>query len=60
MRAEVYSRELKLRDGKKVPAIVADDMALLNRALKGDHRAAQIVYKTAKELGVLTVKRRRA
>lgn len=54
-RKELYQGLIQVRDGNGVRWIsraVAVEMALFQRALKGDHRAAQLITKYAKELGV--------
>jgi hypothetical protein len=51
-RREIYVQPVKLPNGRKVPAILAADMALLGKALKGDPRAVQAVFKVANDIGV--------
>jgi hypothetical protein len=52
MRRDAYLQPVKLANGRKVPAIVAVDMALLGKALKGDARAALTAVKMATEIGI--------
>jgi hypothetical protein len=54
-RRELYLSLVQVRDGdkiKKVPRALAVDVAILNRALRGEPKAAQLADKIAKELGV--------
>ncbi len=51
---KVYTEPLEVRKGEKITTVhpvVATHLAQRNRALKGDHRAALIFLKNAKELG---------
>jgi Family of unknown function (DUF5681) len=54
-RRRVYTDMIFLRDGsnrRKVPTLIAIDIVLRHKALQGDLRAAEAVFKNAKELGV--------
>jgi Family of unknown function (DUF5681) len=54
-RRKVYTDMISLRDGndrRKVPAVVAVDVVVRHKALQGNLRAAEAVFKNAKELGV--------
>jgi hypothetical protein len=55
LRKELYLSLVPMREGnqiKKIPRVLAIDIAVLNRALRGDPKAAQLASKTASELGV--------
>jgi Family of unknown function (DUF5681) len=54
-RRKVYTDMISLRDGnnkRKVPTLIAVDLVLRHKALQGNLRAAEAVFKNAKELGV--------
>ena len=51
---KVYTEPVVVNQGgkrRRVPALVALQRLLLQRALNGDNRAAEIVFKNAKEIG---------
>jgi hypothetical protein len=53
---KVYTEPIVVNQGgkrRRVPAIVALQLVLLQRALNGDNRASEIVLKNAKEFGFL-------
>ena len=54
-RQDLYIRKVPLTLGNRrqtVPVLLAVEQMLIDKALKGDHRAAQAVLKIAKELGL--------
>jgi hypothetical protein len=53
---KVFTDPIAVREGgkqRRVPALVALQRVLLQRALNGDDRAMQLLFKSAKELAVL-------